>query len=203
MWKLNEHRLKGNEHYKQRQYEEAIQAYTAGLEEADALEKSMLIGALERNTLDDARNKLHVNRGQAHAALENWIEAEQDAREALNVSHTNYKAYFVLGKALMRQGRHEEAQKRLNRASALAETAADREEIFKLILDSKRLHWMTETDKKRQMDEHLRLTLEKGNPLTEEERERLMDLLDSEKARIDHRKVPPYLVCPVNNVSPL
>eukprot|EP01054_Gregarina_sp_Poly1_P004718 Gregarina_sp_Poly_1__4717@NODE_251_length_10668_cov_46_370814_g33_i1_p4_GENE_NODE_251_length_10668_cov_46_370814_g33_i1NODE_251_length_10668_cov_46_370814_g33_i1_p4_ORF_typecomplete_len274_score49_56Ubox/PF04564_15/2_3e16TPR_16/PF13432_6/8_5TPR_16/PF13432_6/1_7e06TPR_MalT/PF17874_1/7_9e08zfNse/PF11789_8/4_1e03zfNse/PF11789_8/4_9e07zfNse/PF11789_8/5_9e02TPR_15/PF13429_6/1_7e07ANAPC3/PF12895_7/2_8e02ANAPC3/PF12895_7/2_3e05BTAD/PF03704_17/9_4e05TPR_2/PF07719_17/1_1TPR_2/PF07719_17/16TPR_2/PF07719_1 len=191
---ISERRKKGNEFYKAKHWESAIEQYSEGLSLTQDLGE-------EANEYDEEKVKLLLNRSQALGALEDWAGAERDAREALNVAHDNYKAYYLLGKALAKQGAFTEALTRLRRAESFASNKSDELFIQNLIIETNQTAWQEGTSRKVKQDHHLENILESDDPITlsQEEKWRLFELLGEEAARLRPAKIPQYLICPINN----
>eukprot|EP01056_Protomagalhaensia_sp_Gyna25_P003219 Protomagalhaensia_sp_Gyna_25__3218@NODE_292_length_4028_cov_111_660065_g226_i0_p3_GENE_NODE_292_length_4028_cov_111_660065_g226_i0NODE_292_length_4028_cov_111_660065_g226_i0_p3_ORF_typecomplete_len269_score44_94Ubox/PF04564_15/4_6e14TPR_2/PF07719_17/0_013TPR_2/PF07719_17/0_11TPR_2/PF07719_17/8e06TPR_16/PF13432_6/1TPR_16/PF13432_6/1_9e09TPR_MalT/PF17874_1/3_7e11TPR_1/PF00515_28/4_3TPR_1/PF00515_28/2_5TPR_1/PF00515_28/0_00023ANAPC3/PF12895_7/1_3e02ANAPC3/PF12895_7/1_3e08TPR_15/PF13429_6/6e08TPR_19 len=186
------YREKGNEQFRTKHFEEAIDLYSKGLD-------CLAAHDTEDEEVAEDRYKLHLNRSQAYSSLGSWSEAESDARQALNVQHSGYKAYYLLGKALAKQGHYEEAISKLTRAESFASNQGDQGVIQNSLLEAKLLHWQHGAAAKRVVDESIRAKLKRGLALNREEKSRIEALIDEEKQRLSVTTIPPYLVCPINS----
>lgn len=87
----------GNEHFKQQQWEKAIEAYSKGL--------ALPGEALEGNT----RGILYSNRSQCYIKLGDYQQAVQDADESLKLMPTHCKSLLRRATAYEQLGKHKEA----------------------------------------------------------------------------------------------
>jgi STIP1 family protein 1 len=63
----------------------------------------------------------YINRALCHLHTKQWQRAIDDGRRALELDVKSVKAHFILGRALLALGLHDEAIKALTRASQMAE----------------------------------------------------------------------------------
>eukprot|EP01055_Gregarina_sp_Pseudo9_P001060 Gregarina_sp_Pseudo_9__1059@NODE_1688_length_1399_cov_5_636029_g1564_i0_p1_GENE_NODE_1688_length_1399_cov_5_636029_g1564_i0NODE_1688_length_1399_cov_5_636029_g1564_i0_p1_ORF_typecomplete_len300_score50_44Ubox/PF04564_15/1_3e03Ubox/PF04564_15/1_1e13TPR_16/PF13432_6/0_093TPR_16/PF13432_6/0_0049TPR_16/PF13432_6/2_3e06TPR_MalT/PF17874_1/7_3e11ANAPC3/PF12895_7/0_036ANAPC3/PF12895_7/1_1e06ANAPC3/PF12895_7/3_7e03TPR_12/PF13424_6/5_9e05TPR_12/PF13424_6/0_014TPR_15/PF13429_6/5e08TPR_15/PF13429_6/5_9e02TP len=187
---VSEYRLKGNAFFKNGDFKTAIEQYKQGLKAIEASEDSA--------DLDEDRVKFFLNLSQSYGGLSDWTASEKSAREALNISHHSHKAYYLLGKALAKQGRYAEALSRLHRAESFASTKEDQELIQNLILEVERTKWEVASLEKLKVDQSILNNLDAGTSLTRANRDRVRELIEEEKARRQIGALPPFLVCPIN-----
>ncbi|GMG40261.1 unnamed protein product [Ambrosiozyma monospora] len=133
----------GNDCYKARQYKDAIEFYTKGLDVCCGQE--------------DINAALYLNRCACNLELKNYRRCIDDAKECLKIQPKNIKALFRSAKAFFAVERYEEAEQILSFAKAIDEKNAAVNSLIKTIEDKKRKIKEREERKRKEEEERQRV----------------------------------------------
>ncbi|GME84452.1 unnamed protein product [Ambrosiozyma monospora] len=133
----------GNDCYKAKQYKDAIEFYTKGLD--------VCCGK------DDINAALYLNRCACNLELKNYRRCINDAKECLKIQPKNIKALFRSAKAFFAVERYDEAEQILLFAKGLDEKNAAVNALIKTIEDKKRKIREREERKRKEEEERQRV----------------------------------------------
>lgn len=105
----------GNEHFRNGKFEEAIRAYSAGI---------------DKDRYGAVAHLLFSNRAMCWLKLEEWDKAEEDATSSIDLVRTYYKAYYRRALARRKKGSLKEA--RCDLETVLAFAPSDKDTINEL-----------------------------------------------------------------------
>lgn len=108
---------KGNEAFRQKKYEKAIEYYTEALEHANSSDKHFIYG----------------NRSAAYFSIKNFQEAANDAKKCIELKPEWPKGYFRLGKALYELKEHTESYKKLYKGILLDPKSDEMRRFLKIV----------------------------------------------------------------------
>jgi len=114
-----EHKSKGNEHFKNGRYDQAYESYTAAIKTECPSPKNMAV--------------YYSNRAFTNLKLENYGFAITDADNAVKSDPTFAKGYYRRGSAYFALGKYENSSSNFKRVAELAPGDADAQEKYKLV----------------------------------------------------------------------
>ncbi|KAG7845476.1 hypothetical protein KL941_003322 [Ogataea angusta] len=126
----------GNDCYKAKQYKNAVEYYTKGLE----------VGC----NMDEINAALYLNRAACNLELKNYRRCINDAKECLKIQPKNVKALFRAAKAFLAIEKYDEAEQILQYASSLDNTSPAFKSLNKQLEDRRRLLRELEEKKRRE-----------------------------------------------------
>ncbi|EGD77199.1 hypothetical protein PTSG_08291 [Salpingoeca rosetta] len=162
-----EHRLKGNEHFKRGEHDSAVDAYTTALR----LYPDSLV--------------LYTNRAQAHLKLQQYSEALDDCEWALRLHDRHPKALLRKGLALRGLLRFEDALASLT-AAMKALTGSKRQAVAKYVQETEEMK--EQHEREAQACRGLPANLKKEHPTVYDACQRLVNALaDVDKGKAEER----------------
>ncbi|XP_057484050.1 E3 ubiquitin-protein ligase CHIP-like isoform X1 [Actinidia eriantha] len=124
----------GNTYFKKNRFGAAIDAYTEAI------------------TLCPNVPVYWTNRAICHRRRNDWTKVEEDCRRAIQLDHNSFKAYYMLGLALLQRHEYAGGVKELERALDLGRGANPKsyivEEIWQELAKAKYLEWEHESTKR-------------------------------------------------------
>ncbi|CUM66114.1 uncharacterized protein PRCAT00003770001 [Priceomyces carsonii] len=128
----------GNDCYKAKQYKNAVEYYTKGLDIECGVE--------------DIDKALYLNRAACNLELRNFRRCIEDCKMVLGIDHKNIKACFRSGKAFFEVGRYDEAEQILKYGLTLDQENTPMKDLLKKIEDKRKKILELEAKKKRERE---------------------------------------------------